>query len=94
MDFKKVKHINQKYKDTVNGFIKQIEILFPKDNPYFNIVTSIKHIILLFYYKVFESKLLNESDQQKFLELLVANNKDFVYNHWRLYLIQKMMVSN
>ena len=84
MDLKRVSRISQKYKDIVNGFAKEVECLFPDNNSYFNIVDLIKHLILLYYHTTFESKLLNDEEKDKLLNLLKQNNKSIADYSWKL----------
>lgn len=76
MDLRFVEKIDQLNKDIVFGFIRESQLLFPSDNPYFNIVNLIKHICLLYYFRTFDSKILSESEQWEFLDLLSRQNKD------------------
>ena len=84
MDLKRVSKIRQKYKDVVNGYAKEVETSFPDNNAYFTIVELIRHIILLYYHHSFESKILSEDDQEKFIALLIKNSKDIVDSSWKL----------
>ena len=70
------------------GYLRSAASLLPKDNTYYNIVDLIKHIILLYFYSLFESNILSDEDQQKFLKLLKDNNKSMAnYNYeWKLIL--------
>ena len=54
MDLKKITKINQKNKDTVFGFIRTVQALLPEDNQYYNIITSIQHLILLYFHLPFD----------------------------------------
>ena len=76
MDLKRVNKINQRYKDIVIGYIKQVQILLPQNNAYYNIGHLINHIILLYYYHVFDSEILSDEDQFELLDLLKKNNKE------------------
>ena len=84
MDLKQVHNINQKYKDTVFGFIRKIQALLPDTSSYFNIVELIQHLILLYYYHRFESVILNDEQQEDFLNLLQENNKSIGNFSWNL----------
>lgn len=84
MDLKRVNRIGQKYKDITNGYLKIAQALFHVDNSYFNIVDLIKHIILLYYHHLFESKILSEEEQDKFITFLKTNNKHITNYEWEL----------
>ena len=84
MDLKRVNRISQKHKDIVFGYIKQVQSLLPPDNAFFNIVSLIQHLILLYYSLTFASKILNEDEREKFLNLLQANDKIIVDYPWKL----------
>ena len=84
MELKRVSKISQRYKDIVFGFIKEIQSEFPKDNPYFNGDNLVKHLILLYYFKIFESSILTEEEHHKFLDFLQENHKNIVDYPWKL----------
>ena len=84
IDLKKVAIINQKYKDIVFGFTRAAQSVFPGDNPYFNIVDLIKYLCLLYYYNLFDSKILTDKEKDDFFQLLSKNNKDFDDYQWNL----------
>ena len=84
LDLKGVNKISQKYKDIVNGFIKKVQSSLPSDNTYFNVVDAIKHLILLYYFSLFESDILFGQEQDKFLSLLQENNKIIAKHPWKL----------
>ncbi len=44
------KDLPQKEKDLIDGFIREIQALFPKDTAFYNIPISINHICALFYH--------------------------------------------
>lgn len=84
-DLKKVAKIRQKDKDIVNGYIKQIQCLFPADNTYYLIATLIKHLCLLYFHHAIPSKLLTDKEQDIFMKLLRDHNKpDFDQYRWEL----------
>ena len=82
-DFKRIVKINQKYKDIVNGYIKRVQAVFPSHIQY-NISDHICHLILLFYYKIFRTNILSDTEQEQFLDLLRDNNKSIVDYPWKL----------
>ena len=84
MDLKNVSKIDQKYKDIVFGFLNKIQSTLPKDNPYYNIVPLISHLILLYYYHTFESLILSNEQQEIFKNLFDTNNKKIINNAWNL----------
>lgn len=90
MDLKKVNKISQRYKDLVNRFVGEVQDLLPDTNSYFNIVDSIKHVILLYYHTNFESRLLNEVEVEKLLRLLSENNKSITNHDWKLIFESKV----
>ena len=45
-----VKRIDERSKDCLSGYIRQIQKLFPTDNVYYTIPTLVIHWILLYYY--------------------------------------------
>ena len=83
-DLKKVNRIGQKSKDIVFGYVRKIQLSFPSDNTYFNIVDLVIHLILLYFYHVFNSELLTEEEQDNFLSFLAANDKIIVEYPWKL----------
>ena len=84
MDLKKVNKISQKYMDIVNGYTHRAQSLFPDDNSYFNIVDLIKHMILLYYFSLFDSDILFGTEQDKFLSFLTENGKNITKYPWKL----------
>ena len=84
MDLRRVNKIPQRYKDIIYGSIKEIQRLLPANNSYFNIVDSIKYIILLYFYPALESKILTEDDKDKLFALLKANDKTIMNHPWKL----------
>ena len=83
--FANLKKISQKYKDIINGFVKEVQCLLPDNNAYFNIVDLIKYLILLYYHKIIESKLLIDDEKDKLLNLLTENNKSIIVDYpWQL----------
>ena len=84
-DFKKVKNFRQRDKDIVYGFIKEIQSVFPKDNSYYNIHDLIKHLCLLYFHHIIDSKLLTDIEQETLMKLFRDHNKDdFDQFHWQL----------
>ena len=84
MDFKRVSRIPIKYSDIVNGFVKEVEAVLPRDTSYYNIVDLIKHLILLYFYSFIESQLLTEDEINQIFNLFKSNNKDIVNQSWKL----------
>ncbi len=85
VEFKKIANIRQKDKDIVNGFIKEVQTLFPEDNPYYIIADLIKHLCLLYFHHKINSKLLTDEEQTIFMKLLRDNNKfGFDEYEWKL----------
>ena len=76
--------INQKYRDIVFGYVKRVQALFSDDNVYFNIVDIIIHLILLYYYSIFESSILNDNEKDKLIKLLEINQKSILDYEWKL----------
>ena len=74
---KDVHKISQKSWDIVFGYVGIVQSLFPTANCYFNIVDLIKHLILL-YYDVFESNIVNEEEIEKLKNLLRLHNKELL----------------
>ena len=83
MDLKRVNKIPKKYKDVISGFTRAVQSMLPDDNAYYNIVDLIKHIILLYYYRLFESKILSETEQERFMQFLEQNNKTITDYSWQ-----------
>ena len=50
VDFKRVKRIPMRYKDIVYGWIKQIQTLFPSEDPYFTTAQLIQDLSLILKY--------------------------------------------
>ena len=86
MDLKRVSCIKQKYKDIIHGYTTEIIKISAIDAGYYNIPDLIKHMILLYYYQIFESKIVMGEDQDKFINLLKDNDKSIID-----YLIQQEM---
>ena len=82
LQLKRVDKIGQKYKNIVNGFVKQVQSELPSDNIYYNIVDLIKYMILLYYHAIFDSNLLTETEQDKLLDLFQKYNEEIVNNSW------------
>ena len=73
-DFKQVKRISQRDKDTVYGYLKQIQSLFPSEtNTYYTIVHLIHDLILLHFRVLIDAKILTEEEQFKLLEMIHNN---------------------
>ena len=84
-NLKRSANIRQKDKDVVNGFMKEVECLFPADNPFYIISDLIKHLCLLYFHHVIKSKLLTDKEQAIFMKLLQDHNKiDFDRYEWKL----------
>ena len=83
-DLKKVSRIQQKFKDTVNAFVNEIQCILPSDNIYYNIVDLIKHLILLYWHNIFESNLLSTEEADKLLQLFADNDKAIADYQWDL----------
>eukprot|EP01084_Bolivina_argentea_P212656 361435_1 len=49
--FEVVKRMEQEVKDTVSGFIRRNQQLFPSDNSYYNIPSLVHFICILYYHK-------------------------------------------
>ena len=84
LDLKKVSKISQRYRDIVNGYIKEVQQLFPTANAYYNIVDLIQHCILLYFYQQFESKILTDDEQEIFRNLFIDNDKAIIDESWKL----------
>ena len=84
MDLKRVGKIRQKYKDIIKGYVRKVQSMFTEDKAYYNIVDLIKHIILLYYYRTFESKILTDDEQEEFMDFLTRNSKRIVDYSWKL----------
>ena len=64
-----VKSIDQRSKTFVNGYIRSIQKLFPKDNIYYTIPALVIHWILLYYY------LGDEFDDKKYRQCYTLSKK-------------------
>lgn len=82
-DLKRVSKIGQKYKDIVYGFIHKAQSLYPNE-PYFNIADLIKHLCLLYFHQIMDTKILTDQEQQIFMNLLEKNKKNFDNYIWNL----------
>ena len=51
LNLKEVQNVDDRTKMIVKGFIKQCQILFPQNVPYYNIPTLVNHLCLLFYWQ-------------------------------------------
>ena len=84
IDFKQVKQSNQRDKDIVYGYMKQIQCLFPGDNPYFTIVQLIQDLCLLYYRVVIDTKILTDDETQKLLEMVNDHTNNIYKGCWKL----------
>ena len=77
VDFRKAKYCNQRDKDTVYGYIKQIQAILPFEaNSYFTIVQLIQDLILLYFYQILDTKILTDEDQSNLFEMLRNQTND------------------
>ena len=77
VEFQRIKHCNQKDKDIVYGYIKTVQSALPHtDNPYFIIDGLIQNMILLYFLKTMESKILTDDEQYKLFEMLQQHTND------------------
>ena len=67
LPFERTKHIHGKYKHTVSGYVRMMQIL--------QIPESIQLVILLFYYNAIESSILTDNECDKLLSLFDEQNK-------------------
>ena len=75
--FHSLKYCNQQDRDIVNGYVKGIQSILPHEqNSFFIIDKLILKLILLYFHKIFESKILTDDEQLKLLELLQQHTKD------------------
>ena len=88
-EFKSLTNVRQKDKDIVNGFVKEVQILFPKNNPYYNIPDLIKHLCLLYFHHVIPSKLLTKEEQSILMKLLRDHKKSELYDKYEWKLIYR-----
>ena len=72
VNLKNVQRMIQHQKNIASGYIKEAQSWFPADNPFFHIVDLIKHLILLFYCHAFESNILNDDEQDTFIQLYIG----------------------
>ena len=76
-EFQRVKYCEQKDKDIVYGYIKTVQSIFPHtENPYFIIDLLIQNMILLYFHKSMESKILTDNEQYKLFEMLQQCTND------------------
>ena len=76
MDLKRVNRMSQKYKDIVNGFVKEVQDAFPSDISYYNIPSLVTHLILLHFHTFIESHLFTDNEIDELLNLDVNNLND------------------
>ena len=84
MDLRKVSKIPQRHKDITFGYIKRVQLTFPTDNTYFNIVDLIQHLILLYFHQTLDSRILTDDEQKKFRTLWINHNKLIIDKEWKL----------
>ena len=85
IEFQKVKKIPQRYKDIVYGWIKEIQSVFPCDNPYFTIVQLIQDLCLLYFSAIIDTKILTDNEQMILYDMVnnQLNNK-YCHCEWVL----------
>ena len=79
----------QTHTDVIQGYIRNVETLFPSDNPYYHIIENIKQKILEYYFERFQSNLLDSNESNKFSNLLIKHNKTIGNYPWKLLLSGK-----
>ena len=84
VSLKKVKHIGQRDKDIVYGYLKRAQLILPSDNTYYTIVQLIQDLCLLYFHKIIDTEILSDDEQIKFIEIVHKHlhNKDL--NDWKL----------
>ena len=75
LSLEKVKYINQRYKDSVFGYIRKCQTLLPSDIAYYQIPELVQHIILLSFYNTLDSKILTDTECDTLLKLFDDNKK-------------------
>ena len=76
--FQKIKLCQQQDKYLVSGYIKQIQSILPhEENSYFIIDLLVQSLILLYFYKTLDSKILTDDEQSQLMQMLEqqTNNK-------------------
>ena len=75
--FYRLRHCNQRDKNIVNGYVKRMQKMFPtEENSHFIIDLLIQNLILLFFHKTMDSKILTDDEQSEFFQLLQENAND------------------
>ena len=83
-DLRLVKTIGQREKDTVYGYIKPIQAMFPLDNPYFTIDQLIQDLCLLYYRTVIDTKILTNTEQTALIDMINTHTQNKYNSHWEL----------
>eukprot|EP01084_Bolivina_argentea_P079141 143610_1 len=85
-DLKKYQMINIQSKDLVNGYIRNIQSLFPSDISYYNIPLTVNYISTLYYVIIFEQLI---TEYETFEQLLQVVNDNKLHKDLTSYCIAK-----
>ena len=83
-DLRRVKHIAQKDKDIVYGYMKRMQSMFPDDMSYYTIGQLIQDLCLLYFHIALESKILTYEEGMKLMEMVNNHRNIQCYNEWKL----------
>ena len=86
VDLKKVSRIDQRRKDIVFGFIKNIQSTFPHNKAYYNADGLIKYLCLLYYVICIDSSIITDEQSDEFLKLIKEKEaiKNIYDREWNL----------
>ena len=86
MSLEDVKIVDEQTKDTVKGFIREIETILPDDDIYFTIPTLVIHCILLYF---FHNEQFGTNNQNKdYCFLIKVNVLQRLKTHMKQYFYQ------
>ena len=84
ISFQKVKKIPQRYKDIVYGWIKDIQSIFPCDNPYFTIVQLVQDLCLLYFSAIIDTQILTDNEQMILYDMVNKQLNNKYHSEWVL----------
>ena len=85
--FKKFRLVDRKTKLLTSGYIRNAELLFPNNNPYYNVVELINHTITIYYYDgIIFNKNPNKKDGEQIIFIDDITMKK-IHNSWRTCIV-------
>ena len=75
------KNVWQKWKDLINGYIRNMQVILPKDETFYNIPPLINHICLIYYGSTDEWDSKYISKKMKLQDNCITNISDVAYEY-------------